>query len=126
MQVGSGRVVDIPPGATWFQEYDPSAANTANTETVAAVAGKRHYLLGYRVCVSGDVVGADGVAVSVKDGSTEVGRDMIPASSVIGSSVNSEPGHPVFIGSLNTALNIVVGAGGSGVITHLSYYGYTL
>lgn len=114
----------LPASATWFSNYDASTANSSNTETVASATGKKHYLLGLVVDIEG-AASSTVITIEVRDGSTVKMKRAIPSGAVVGSDMPIT-GSPIFVGTAATALNIVVGAGGAGCITGLSYWGYTL
>jgi hypothetical protein len=113
-----------PLGATKWTARATSGANAAATTTAASQTGLQHYVMGYLVIVSGAAVGAAGVVIQLKDGSTEKVYDMIAAAAPIGSSVSLISSTPLMQGTATTAANLVVGAGGTGVITEATMWGY--
>ncbi len=89
-----------------------SAANGAGKAEVAAVAGASHLIWGFSVIVS-DAAGTTAGAVTLKDGTTVIYNDVIPAAAAVGTRIQRDflcplagtPGNPV---SLNSA---ALGAG---------------
>lgn len=99
-----------------------STANTANTITVAAVAGKKHYVAAIEVSIKGAAAGAD-INVVLRDGAAARWSEVIGSSAVRGTAVGFVLPHPIEM-TTNTAMTLEVDAGGAGVITraNLAYY----
>ena len=107
----------------WAKTQD-STANTINTLTVPAVAGLRHGIVNLTVCTSGAVT-ATALNIVIKDGATAVWKTTIPAASVVGSVFGDVFNYPLICVSNNSALSIVVDAGGAGCITTINAQGFT-
>jgi hypothetical protein len=101
-----------------------SAANTAQTITVAAVAGKYHHASGLSVYVSAAAAVSD-ITVELKDGATVKWKGIIGAGAERGSSVERTFDPPIR-GTTNTAMTLVVSAGGASVVTTANLQGYTI
>ena len=116
-----GWISNQPQPTTW-NLTGTSAANTAQTVTqTAAGAGVRNYLSGLTVSWSGGAPAA-GANIQVKDGSTVIWDCYIGQAGGTQGSNDFEFTQPLR-GSANTALSIVVAAGGSGVTTKVSAQG---
>jgi hypothetical protein len=93
-----------------------SAANTALTKTVAAVAGKGHLLYGFGVSVSGAALSST-VTVTIKDGTTVIYKLFIGAGSPVGESRFREFSEPIQITTGNALVLEASAGGASAVIT---------
>jgi hypothetical protein len=120
-------LVDVAQSAPedGFSSSQASAANTAQTITVAAGgAGTRHVVTSFMVVVTAAAVGASDVPVEVKSGSTVLWKDFLGATAARGEKVGAT-GLSLACGD-NEALTLVVGAGGAGVVTQANLAGYTI
>lgn len=96
-----------------------SLANTAQTVTKAAVAGKRHFLRSYVVAARGGTPGE--ITVTIKSGTTAIWTDAIRTA-------NHRAQHQfasALFAIIGDAVSIEVAAGGSGVITEACLEGAT-
>lgn len=118
-------ISSYPVGATPFIATATSGNNTAATATVAAVAGKKHYVLGYNVVIRAAAAGND-ILVTLKDGAAVKLTDVIGNAAPSGTGVEKVSSMPILVGSTNTDLTLNAGAGGAGVVTELTVWGYTL
>jgi len=114
-----------PTGAIPFSVTATSSANVAGVATVAAVDGKQHYILGYLVALRSASASAD-ILVTLKDNTTVKLTDVIGNASPTGTSAEKVSSMPIVIGTVNTAMNLGASAGGTGAITELTVWGYTL
>jgi len=118
-------ISQLPAGATHFIVPATSLANAAGVATVAAVTGKQHHVMGYLVCIRGASAGND-ILVTLKDDTTVKLTDVIGNASPSGSAAEKVSSMPILIGTASKDLSLNVGAGGSGVISELTVWGYTL
>lgn len=109
---GSG---DTAPGAGGLTSVTAdSAANTALTQTVAAVAGKSHYLYAFGASVGAAAL-ASTVTVTIKDGATAIYKVTLGVGSPIGEARYREFAKPIKI-TTAAALTLEATAGGAGVV----------
>ena len=99
-----------------------SSANTAQTLSVAAIAGKRHYVTGLVVAIKAAAATGD-INVVLKDGTTALWSEVIGDSAARGTRVGGIFDDP-FEGTVSTAINLVVDAGGASCVTVASIKGY--
>jgi hypothetical protein len=129
--IGSNGSIDVnqigqfPKGATPWSATATSATNAVAVATVAAVALKKHYLLGYAVALRAAVTAAD-TLVTVKDDVTVKLTDVFGAAAPIGTRLTLSCAMPIVVGTINKALTLNAAAGGAGAITELVMWGYTL
>lgn len=121
---------DFPYGATPFASSTASTANTAKTITVAAAAGKSHYISSIDVVVTGAATGATpiGFKLSQDVGGTEVilHRASFVASAAIGSTISIQFPKPIKVAVGKTA-DLVMDAGGAASCVLIgNIVGYTL
>lgn len=114
-----------PENATPFIVTATSAANAVGTATVTAAADKKHYVLGYLAAIRGAAAGSD-ILVTLKDGATTRLTDIIGNGAPSGTSAEKVSSLPVLVGTTNTNLVLEASAGGVGVISELTVWGYTL
>lgn len=107
----------------WAISQD-SAANAAQTLTKAAEAGRRHYVTGFEVVTSGGTAAAD-IVIDIQDGAARLWRTVIGAGAPRGERIGAIFFVPLRC-SENSAARLVVGAGGTGVVTTANLCGYTL
>jgi hypothetical protein len=100
-----------------------SDANTAKTITKAAAAGYKHVVTSFEVVIRGAAAGAD-ISVALKDGSTVKWQTYLGVGAVRGERTGMVFAHGIEM-STNSAVTLVVGAGGASVITELSMAGRT-
>lgn len=117
-------ISQYPIGATLFVSTDTSSANTAKTVTISAVASKKHYCLGYLVVIRGAASSLD-IIVTLKDDTTVKLTDVIGNGSPSGTGITNPYGYLLEC-TTNKNLTLNVGAGGAGVYTELTVWGYTL
>lgn len=110
------------PGA-WAVTLD-SAINTAATLTRAAVGGKRHYITGIEVSISG-AAAANDITIDLRDNATVIWREIIGSGAPRGERVGVVFSHPVMCG-LSVTASLAASAGGAGVVATLNITGYTL
>lgn len=108
---------------TWSETGD-SDPNTALTLTHAAEAGKRHYVTMIEVAISGAAAGAD-ITVELKDGDTTKWKEIIGNGATQGERVGFVYLHGIKMNE-NSDVNLVVSAGGDGVVTHVNMAGKTV
>ena len=108
----------------WTITPTDSAANTANTATKEAVASKKHYLTFLEVVLSGADCGTASV-ITVSDGATVKYKTMIGLYAPRGTRIGYSLPFPIEF-TVNTAINIAVGAAGAGAVTTINAFGYTL
>lgn len=102
---------------------DDSAVNTAKTITKDAEADKRHYITGVDVFISA-AAAANDITVELRDGATKKWKGIIGSGAARGTRIGFVDQDGIML-STNTAANLVVDAGGAGVVTHLNMIGYT-
>lgn len=104
-----------------------SAANTAGALSKAAVTGKCHYITGFSVVVTAAAAAATaaGFLVQLKDGTTSIWEDTLPASAAVGSSIDVTFPAPIRITS-GAAANLAVAALGASSIARMNLCGYTI
>lgn len=100
-----------------------SGNNAAQTLTKALSAGKAHYITGFEVSIAGAAAVND-ITVSLKDGSTTIWKGNIGSGSPRGERTGVAFAFPVAL-TAGQAANLVVDAGGAGVITTANLVGYT-
>jgi hypothetical protein len=100
-----------------------STANTEQTITKAAEAGKKHVVTAFEVVIRGAAAGTD-ISVALKDGTTVKWQTYIGSGAVRGERVGIVFAHGIEM-TTNTAANLYVGAGGASVITEANMAGYT-
>ena len=116
-----GWLVNLPAPCSW-NLYGTSTANTAQTVTQAAAgASLRNYLSGLTVSWSGAAPAA-GTKVEVQDGATAIWGSYVGQAGGTQGVIDFEFTLPLK-GSVNTALNIVVDAGGASCTTKVSAQG---
>lgn len=119
---GSIVTTDVPP-AGWSVEQ-ASTANAAQTLARAAAPGRKHTVQNVSVIITGAATGVTAVTFSLKDGTTVLWTESFPASAAIGSRIFLSGLN--IQGSANTAMNLVVDAGGNaGCITIANMNGFT-
>lgn len=117
----------IPEGATPFIVRATSGANAEATAAKAAEPGKTHHVLGYLVCLRAAAAGSSAdVPIQLKDGTTEKMYDIIGASAVRGTRISLASNVPILVGTTGNSINLIVGAAGTGAITELTMWGYTI
>lgn len=114
-----------PVGVPSWAVTQDSAANTSQTLSKAAVAAKRHYLLACEVVISAAAVGTADIVVTVQDGGTVLWKSIVGAGAPRGERVGVVFSQPLQC-SVNTAAQVVVGAGGASVVTTANLCGYTV
>ena len=118
-----GKVViahDIP---NWSQSQD-SAANAAQTITKAAGGGAVvHYATGFEVVLSAAAAGAD-ISIELKDGVTVIWKTFIGSAAARGTSISKNFSFPI-AGTANTAMTLLVSAGGAAAVTTANLMGYS-
>lgn len=102
-----------------------SAANTALTLTLPATANIRWALAGYSVSVRGAATGAD-LSITVNDNGTVVWRDTIGNAAARGTRITQDFPRPIVAAVANTAMTLVIPAGGTGVFIAASLYGHEI
>jgi len=102
-----------------------SDANTAGSATKAASSGKAHYITGFSALVSDAATAATPTAVSLKDGTTSIWEELLPASSAIGTVITRTFPAPIKCTNGNAA-SINSAAAGAGSKIRLNLNGYTL
>jgi len=122
---GGAFTSQYPEGATPFSVTATSSANSAGLAEVSAVSGKQHYVLGYLVALRAASASAD-ILITLKDNTTVKLTDVIGNASPVGTSVSIVNSMPIIIGTANTNMNLGATAGGTGAITELTIWGYTL
>ena len=100
-----------------------SGANAAQTVAKAAVAGLRHYALGFGVVITAAASGA-AITIQLKDGTTVIWQTAIPTGAAIGTTKEVLLHNPIEL-SINTALNLTVSAGGASCVTIGNILGFT-
>lgn len=115
--------VSLDHGIPCWAITQDSAANTAQTLTMAAEAAKKHYITALEVVLSGAAAGAD-IAIVLKDGATAKWKTIIGNAAAVGTRVTMAFPQPVEL-SENTAANLEVGGGGASAITTANLSGYT-
>jgi hypothetical protein len=101
-----------------------SAANAAVTTSKAAEPGKRHYVTGFSAVISG-AAAANDISVELRDGATVKWREYIGSGAARGARVAVNLGTGGIEMSVNAAVNLVVSAGGAGVVTDANLVGFT-
>jgi len=110
--------------STWT-ETDSSSANTAQTITHAAEAGKRHYVTAYLVVLRGAAAGND-IRIEIRDEDDNVlWDDYIGSGAPRGERVGMVFASPLE-GPEGKAVKLVAAAGGTSAITTGNLAGYTV
>ena len=115
-------------GVTPWISTDVSAANTAKTITKAAVAGKSHYITAIEVSTKGADAASDiDVVLNEDNAGTPVAKwqEVIGTYAVSGSRCGIVFAKPIKLTAGKTA-DLVVDAGGAGVVTVANLQGFTL
>lgn len=110
--------------ATPFSLTQDSAANTAQTLSIAAVAGKTHYITFFEVVLSGAACTTECV-VTIKDGVETILKEIIGVNSLRGTRIGMTLAYPI-TGSVGEAVSIAVGAAGADAVTTINVGGYTM
>ena len=100
-----------------------SAANTTQTVTMAAVSTKKHYVFAFEVALRAADAGND-MVIELRDGSTAKWKTVIGNGAPRGERIGIVFPKPIEM-SINTAVNLVVPAGGTGCITEANIAGET-
>lgn len=100
-----------------------SAAATAQTLTKAGVAGKTHHITAIEVSISG-AAAANDIFIRLEDGPTTVWKEVIGSGAPRGNRAGIAFNFPLDL-TLGNAANLVVDAGGVGVVTTANMAGYT-
>lgn len=100
-----------------------SGANAAQTLTRTARAGMSHYITAIEVSISGSAAAND-ITIQLQDGSTTVWKEIIGSASTTGERAGIVFNQPVKLTTGNAA-NLVVSAGGAGVVTSANMAGFT-
>lgn len=106
----------------WVATGD-SANNATLTVTKAAAPGQEHYVTAIEVTISGAAAVND-IAITLQDGATTVWKTWIGSGAPRGDRVGVAFSFPLAM-SVGNAANLVVQAGGTGVITTANMAGYT-
>ena len=114
-----------PYGATKWTAIATSSANAIATATQAAVAGKKHYCMGYLVCLRAAAAGNDFLS-QIKDGTSVKFTDVVGNASPTGTRIGVSSSTPIVEGTANTDMVLTVGAAGASAITELTMWGYTI
>jgi len=114
-----------PFGATKWTTIATSGANAIATATQVAVAGKKHYCMGYLVCLRAASAGNDFLS-TIKDGTTVKFTDVVGNASPTGTRIGVSSSAPIVEGTANTDMVLSVGAAGANAITELTMWGYTI
>ena len=117
-----------PPNATPWTVTGVSGANAAQTITRAAVAGASHYITAFEVSTRGGDVAADINILLQEDAAgapVTHWQEVIGTFAVSGSRVGLVLSRPIRLTAGMTA-DLVVGAGGAGVVTVANLQGFTL
>jgi len=117
-----------PAQATPFVSTADSGANAAQTITVAAVAGKSHYITAIEVAISGAAAVSTITAILKEDAAgtpASKWKEIIGIASPIGTRVGIAFPIPIKLTTAKTA-DLVIDAGGAAVITTGNISGYTL
>lgn len=104
-----------------------SAANTAGALAKAAVSGKTHFVTGYSVVVTAAAAAATaaGFAASIKDGTTVIWEETLPASAAVGTSISRTFPAPIKITN-GGECSVAVAALGANSIARMNLNGYTI
>lgn len=108
----------------WYYTQD-SAANTAQTITIAAEAGKAHYITYLEVALSVAAAGAD-IAITIKDGTTVKYKTLIGNAAVVGTRVAVQFPYPLTTTVGNAAYIVVAAGGAATTVTVANIGGYTM
>lgn len=104
-----------------------SDANTAGALAKTAVSGKCHYLTGFSVCVAAAAAAATatGFLIEIKNGTTVIWQETLPASGAVGTVINRTFPVPVRCAS-GAALTLAVAALGTGSKALMNLSGYSI
>ncbi|MEC0265137.1 hypothetical protein [Paenibacillus anseongense] len=116
----NGLPIEATPSNAQTQD---SGNNAVQTLTRVLVAGKSHYITSIEVSISG-AAAANDITVELKDGSTTVWKEIIGSGAPRGERAGIVFNSPIKLTAGNAA-NLVVSAGGTGVITSANMAGYT-
>lgn len=100
-----------------------SVAATAQTITKAGATGRKHLITAIEIVVTGAAVAND-MFIQLQDGSTTVWKSAIGSGSPRGQRVGAVFTHPIALTAGNAA-NLVVDAGGAGVVASINMAGFT-
>jgi len=114
-----------PYGATKWTAIATSSANAIATATQTAVSGKKHYCMGYLVCLRAAAAGNDFLS-QIKDGTTVKFTDVVGNASPTGTRIGVSSSTPIVEGTANTDMVLTIGAAGASAITELTMWGYTV
>lgn len=118
-----GKVSIVHGIPNWSQTQD-SAANTAQTITKAAGgSGVIHYATGFEVVLSA-AAAANDITIELKDGAAVLWKTIIGSTAARGARVSQNFSFPI-VGTANTAMTLVISAGGVGAITTANLMGYS-
>ncbi len=113
-----------PSGATPFTKTATSAANTAQTITQDAEAGKSHYITAIEVSIIG-AAAVNTINAVLKEDTTAVWSEIIELGASRGTRTGISLSFPIKI-TTGKAANLVIDAGGASVVTIGNITGYTL
>jgi hypothetical protein len=108
---------------SWAVPLD-SAGNAAVTVTKAGATGQTHYITAIEVSISGAAAAAD-MFIQLKDGSNVIWKEVIGSGSPRGQRAGAVFTHPLVLTTGNAA-NLVVDAGGVGVVASANLAGFTI
>lgn len=114
-----------PLGATKWTVTATSVANTEASATIAAVADKKHYCLGYLAVIRGASAGSD-VLITTKDDTTVKITDAFGNGCAQGTRIGIVSSIPILEGTVNKAMSLNSAAGGANAIIELTMWGYTI
>jgi len=108
--------------STRFNLTGDSGVNAALTLTKTGVAGKRYFVTGYSVVISGAAAVND-ISILLVDGSTTIWKDWIGTAAPRGTKATHQFADPIAM-TKGADAKLVCIAGGAGVVLTLNLRGY--